>query len=297
MSQERSPSSGQRYGLTRVCRLLGVPRSTLYSRRDRAAGTVERSRRRGPKPRLSDVELVDAIRADLSASPFHGEGHRKVWARLCKMRGLRVSRKRVLRLMREQKLLSPHRAPMGDPKLHDGTITTTTLDEMWATDAFRVQTVDDGSLWVFVAVDHFSAECIGYHVSGDGSRFAALQPVAMGLTRHRGGIQSGCGRGIALRSDHGPQYTSSHFTSQIRAWGMRLSMALVAEPETNGVVERFIRTLKQQVVHGINFNNLDEVQRAIATFVDQYNHQWRVEKNGFLTPMEVRQRAALATAA
>ncbi|MGO9444472.1 MAG: IS3 family transposase [Thiobacillaceae bacterium] len=57
-------------------------------------------------------------------SPFTGEGHRKVWARLRILPDIRVSRARVLRLMRENQLLSPHRRPQGSPTLHDGTITT-----------------------------------------------------------------------------------------------------------------------------------------------------------------------------
>src|SRR5918998_6839974 len=61
--------------------------------------------RRGPKPAVSDQDPLAAIRADLARSPWAGEGHRKVWARLRAMDGIRVSRKRVLRLMREHALL------------------------------------------------------------------------------------------------------------------------------------------------------------------------------------------------
>ncbi|QIK38168.1 transposase [Caldichromatium japonicum] len=57
--------------------------------------------RRGPKPKISDVDLLAAIRADLEASPFVGEGHRKVGARLRILSGIRVSKDRVCRLMRE----------------------------------------------------------------------------------------------------------------------------------------------------------------------------------------------------
>ena len=78
--------------------------------------------------------LLIAIRADLETSPFIGEGHRKVWARLRIVRGIRVSRARVLRLMHENALLSPHRRPQGEPNLHDGTITTDRPNDMWGTD-------------------------------------------------------------------------------------------------------------------------------------------------------------------
>src|SRR5476651_1751580 len=85
--------------------------------------------RRSPKPKMPDADLLNAIRADLAASPFIGEGHRKVWARLRILRDIRVSRTRVLRLMRENALLSPHRRPQGKSSLHDGTITTSRPNE------------------------------------------------------------------------------------------------------------------------------------------------------------------------
>jgi transposase InsO family protein len=79
---------------------------------------------------MPDAELLETIRAVLAASPFHGEGHRKVWARL-RAAGVRTSRRRVLRLMREADLLAPSRtgAPRG-PRSHDGTIVPETIDTM-----------------------------------------------------------------------------------------------------------------------------------------------------------------------
>ena len=117
MSREISAGAGKPYGLERVCRVLEFPRSTIYAQQARESAKVVplRPQRRGPKPKMPDVDLLAAIRADLEASPFTGEGHRKVWARLRILHGIRVSRTRVLRLMRENALLSPHRRSQGDP--------------------------------------------------------------------------------------------------------------------------------------------------------------------------------------
>src|SRR3954449_1178632 len=73
-------------------------RATIY--RHLSSSRLEPPRRPGPVGPMPDLALVDAIRAVLTASPFHGEGHRKVWARL-RVAGLRTSKRRVLRLMRE----------------------------------------------------------------------------------------------------------------------------------------------------------------------------------------------------
>ena len=111
MSQMTSPGTGKRYGLARVCRVLEFPRATIYAHQARETSKVvpPHPARRGPKPKMADAELLAAIRADLTASPFVGEGHRKVWARLRILCGILVSKDRVRRLMRENALLSPHR--------------------------------------------------------------------------------------------------------------------------------------------------------------------------------------------
>ncbi|MFL5863869.1 MAG: hypothetical protein ACJ780_24360 [Solirubrobacteraceae bacterium] len=63
-------------------------------------------------------------------------------------------------------------------------------------------------------------------------------------------LGAGTARGVAVRHDHGSAFMAEHFRNQVRFWGMAPSYAFVAEPETDGVAERFFRTLKEQVVHG-----------------------------------------------
>ncbi|HDR9512343.1 TPA: transposase, partial [Burkholderia cepacia] len=151
MSHTISAAIGKPFGLQRVCQVLDFPRSTIYTERARAARNLTRlaPARRGPKPKVPDHELLAAIRADLIRTPFVGEGARKVWARLRVLDEIRVSRTRVSRLMRENGLLSPHRQPQRPPNAHDGRITTDRPNEMWGTDGTKVQTVDEGLVWIF----------------------------------------------------------------------------------------------------------------------------------------------------
>jgi len=257
--------------------------------------------KRGPKTALSDPELLELIRADLAASPFQGEGHRKVWARLRVRDGVKVGRRRVLRLMRENHLLSPYRGRRGNPKLHQGEIITQAPNVMWGTDGARVFTVEEGWGWLFVAVEHWNAECMGWHVCKQGTRFAALEPISQGLMATMGAVTADAGRGLALRMDHGTQYLSDHFLNQLKHWGISPSFAFIDQPQTNGVAERFIRTLKEQVIFGRVFKNLQEVREAVRRFVDTYNREWLVEKNGFKSPWQARAQwlaqASLARAA
>ncbi len=87
-----------------------------------------------------------------------------------------------------------------------------------------------------------------------------------------------------------PTYLSDHFTNQIKFWGIHPPYSFVAEPQGNGVVERVNRTLKEQVIHGRVYRNLDELRNAVRLIVDRYNVQWQVEKNGFLSPNRAREQ-------
>ena len=286
MSAAISPATKRPYGVQRVCRVWAVPRSTFY----RAAQPAEPGsvRPRGPKPRLDDAGLLAAIQADLAASPFTGEGHRKVWARLRYGLGLPVGRNRVLRLMRQHQLLSPFRRPARAANDHEGTLLTDAPDVLWGTDATLVPTVEDGRVWVFAAIDHWNAEVIGHFVSTDGSRFSALQPIAQAMTARFGGIGADRARGVTVRADHGPQYVSQHFTRQLAHWGAGLSHSFAYQPQTNGVIERFFRTLKEQAIWGRAFRNAAEVRAAVTGFVARDNAEWRLERLGYRSPLAYR---------
>lgn len=238
MSTAISTTTGKLYGIQRVCDTWEEPRSSFYGRKERLAKPAV-ARKRGPKTLLSDDELLTLIRTDLATSRFVGEGHRKVWYRLRFVKGHKIGRKRVLRIMRENHLLSPHRVVQGSPIEHKGKIITAAPNILWGTDGTKIFTLDDGWCWLFTAVEHWNAECLGWHVAKTGDRFAALQPLSMALMTRFESVGADVARGLALRMDNGTQYLSDHFQNQIKYWGIAPSFAFVAEPETNGVVERF----------------------------------------------------------
>ena len=175
MSRAISPVSGRSYGLAAVCRVWRVARSGVY--RDRLPAMTP-ARRPGPLGPMPGAALLAAIRGVLAASPFHGEGHRKVWARL-RHRGIHTSLRRVLRLMRRNNPLAPARVGSArGPRAHDGTIIPDAPNRMWGTDATGTVTEEDGHVTVFIAVDHHTAECVGIHAAKVGDRFEALEPSA-----------------------------------------------------------------------------------------------------------------------
>jgi putative transposase len=293
MSRAVSPVSGRPYGLAAVCRAWRLARSTAY--RHRAPPRPEAPRRPGPVGPMPDEALVDAIRAVLAASPFHGEGHRKVWARL-RLGGVRTSKRRVLRLMRAQGLLAPSRvgAPRG-PRAHDGTIVPDAVDVLWGTD-FTTTMTGEGQAAVFVALDHCSAECVGLHAAQRATRFEALEPIRQGVRRCFGAFGEKIARGLALRHDHGSQYMADAFQKELRFLGIDSSPAFVRAPEGNGCAERFIRTLKENLLWVRSFDTAEDLRRALIEFRETYNSTWLTERHGFRPPDAVR-RDQLSTAA
>jgi len=287
MSGAVSPVSGKPYGLAAVCRAWGVARAGIYRRR--LPSRPEPPGRPGPVGGLTDAALLVAIRRVLAASPFHGEGHRKIWARL-RVGGVRTSKRRILRLTRAHGLLAPSRvgSPRG-PRSHDGTIIPATVDTMWGTDLTTVIT-GEGPAAVFIAIDHCSAERVGIHASPRATRFEALEPVRQGVRHYFGGFARNIANGLSVRHDHGSQYMSEHFQKEIAFLGINSSPAFVRAPEGNGCAERFIRTLKENLLWVQHFETIEELRQALLEFREAYNTTWLIERHGFMTPTAFRQQ-------
>lgn len=302
MSQATSPSAGRRYGLARVCRVWQLPRSTVYHRRKQAEMPRQPKpapRRRGPQGPCSDEKLVEHIRRVLRESPFHGEGYRKVWAKL-RFQNIRTSPDRVRRLMREHGLQAPARVGHAHgPKAHDGTIITPRPDMMWGTDLTTTVTTHEGTAHVFVAVDHCTCECVGIHAAKSGNRFEALEPIRQAVRQFFGGFQEGVATGLAVRHDHGPQYLADDFQKELSFLGIESSPSFVREPQGNGCAERFIRTLKENLLWVRHFRSVEELRLALLKFRREYNQQWLIERHAYRTPTAVRQSftASLESAA
>jgi len=294
MSQATSPSTGKSYSLTMVLRVWETAESTFYRRLHQKPKVEGRS---GPVGPCTDGELLEHIRALLADSPFHGEGYRKVWARL-RFQGIRTSRSRVLRLMRENQLLASHRRgnPHG-PKAHDGKITTERVEEMWGADMTSTITTTEGQTAIFFAVDHCSMECVGMHIAKRGTRFEALEPIRQGVRECFGAFGKGVAAGLALRHDHlsacnaqadGSQYLSDVFQEEIRFLGVTSSPAFVREPEGNGCAERFVRILKENLLWVRTFATVEELRVALQEFRRIYNETWIIERHGYKTPAQIR---------
>jgi putative transposase len=280
--------------LAKVCAITGAPRSTIYHRRSRGDALGCRP---GPKTQISDEVLTETIRQVITASSFAGEGHRKVRAHLRRNHQLHVGKNRVLRLMRNAGLLAPQRVTKRrTPRVHDGRIITDAPNVRWGTDATMAWTRNDGWVWVFALLDHYTDEA-WTHVAKVGNRFAALQPVYDAVVDRFGELGPDVARGIKLRHDWGSQYRSHHFQGSLTWLGIEDDAAFVGEPQGNGVAERFMRTIKEQCLWSRLFEDVDDLRQGVATFIETYNDEWLIERLGHRTPREAFIEATAARAA
>jgi putative transposase len=192
---------------------------------------------------MPDAELLEEIRRDLDASPFVGEGHRKVWARL-RQRDIRTSRKRVLRLTREAGLLAPTpQVRKRSARLHEGTITVSVPDTLWATDA--TEGARRGPLRGIPDRRPRLERGLVRRRPADGP-LRRRRPAARGLRRALRLGRAGRRAGLALRYDGGSCFRSDHYQTEIDHLGIARSPAFHYEPETNGCAEKAIQVLKEQ---------------------------------------------------
>jgi len=292
MSQTHSPSGKQRYGVQRVCRVWNTPRSTVYAQRRQSTAP---SAKRGPRRHYTDDALATEIKQVLEDSPFSSEGYRKVWARL-RHKGVRTAQERVRRIMGERGWLAPHRPQVARQRLHTGTITTEKPDIMWGTDMTLTVTTGEGKANVFIGVDHCTAECIGIHASRKADRFEALEPIRQGVRDRFGGFAEDIAMGLSVRHDHGSNYMSRDFQDELKWLGIEPSPSFVRQPEGNGCAERFIRTLKENLLWIHYFATIEELRLALIDFMHKYNNEWLIQRHGYRTPAEQRKHCQQADA-
>ena len=153
--------------------------------------------------------------------------------------------------MRDNNLLAPPRvgAPRG-PRNHDGTIIPEAVDTIWGTDLTTT-------------------------ITGEGQHF--------------GRFAKGAARGLAVRHDHGSQYMSDAFQKELEFLGMESSPAFVRAPEGNGCADRFIRTLKENLLSVGTFPTIEGLRPALLEFRQAYNTTWLIERHGFISPAAFRQ--------
>ena len=145
-------------------------------------------------------------------------------------------------------------------------------------------TLEEGRAYVFVAVEHVNSEIVGIHAARSANRFEALEPVRQGVPRCSGSTWA---------QAHGSNYMSGDFQNEIKCQGIEASPSFVRQPEGNGVAERFIRTLKENLLWVRAFKTIEELRAELVAFARRYNETWLVARHGYKTPARLREEQTM----
>lgn len=282
-----------------LCTTFGLSRAAFYAqaRRQRAPAPANGAVIPLPRrPRHTAAEVVlERIREVLARETARAWGVRKVWATL-RREGLRVSRRRVHALMRAHGLvLAREREPGETPRGH---VAVPGPNRRIATDLTTVWTRRDGVVALVPTIDCGDRTAV-VEVTVDQHGPAVLASVERKLVEAFG-EPGGVPEGVELRTDHGPQYTGADCEALCRRWGLHHTYAPVGRPTGNAVVERFIRTMKEELLWLRDWASADELRDAVAVWLEHYNARRPHQALDWLSPVEhraVRLAAPVALAA
>ena len=261
---------GVEVSISQLCRWFGVPRRTVYYRPSRVA----------PKVR---AEFAEPIKALIEAEPSYG--YRTV-AGLLGMNKNTVQRIFQLKGWQVRKRAIGHR-----PRIEALPSVASRPNERWATDLCRVWGGRDGWLSLALVMDCHTRQLLGWHLSRSGKASTAASALEQALIARYGSL----GRvpvPFLLRSDNGLVFTSRHYTRLVRGYGLRQEFITPHCPQQNGMVERLIRTMKEQCIHRHRFETLQHAMRVIGDRVHFYNHRRPHQALGMKTPAEAYALAA-----
>lgn len=257
------------YPVERLCAVLDCPRSSAYyvpSGRD-------------------DSQIVEAIEQLLLRKPFFG--YRRIAAQL-KREGRTVNTKVVRRILKElglQRKVGQVRIRTTDsshphwryPNLVQGW-QPIRPDSVWVADVTYIRL---GSSFIFLAVilDAYSRAVRGWALRRDLTKELTLSALRMALQHGTPSIH---------HSDQGVQYTAFDYTDLLSENHVRISMADTGEPTQNGLAERFMRTIKEELVDYADWRTFDQAQTQIQHWLEVEYNLYRIHSAlDYATPAEI----------
>ncbi len=268
-----------RYPVTLLCRCVNTTRSGFYA-----------WLRRGSKREQEDRRLLVAIRESFQENR-RVYGSPRIYEEL-KARGIRCSRTRVERLMREAEITPPRRRRFRKTTDSDHTLpvaenllnrdfTSSAPNQCWATDITYVWTLE-GWLYLAVVLDLYSRRIVGWamdkRLEAENLTLRALHMALFGRDPDAG---------LLHHSDRGSQYACKGYQELLDLRGITCSMSRRGNCWDNAVVESFFSTLKLELVYLCVFRTRAEARAAIFEYVEAfYNRKRRHSYLGYLSPID-----------
>jgi putative transposase len=253
-----------------VARVAQISRQAIYR--------TPRPRRAPASPARPPGDPVDAaIVAVAEANPT--DGYRMVTAMARRRLGRPVNRKRVLRVMRERKLIQ-RRRPLGRRR-RPGFFRVERPDQLWHLDMTSVWVAEHGWVYLMAAIDCCTREITGWHLE---TRCRAMEAIAL---IERAAAERAIAPGtLTLGTDNGSAFTARTFKTALSGLGIVHRRGGYRDPESQAFIESWFGKLKERCVWREEFETLDQARQAIGAYVTKYHHRphSRLDYN---TPLEV----------
>ncbi|WWH27084.1 IS3 family transposase [Pseudomonas poae] len=272
-----------------VSECLGVARSQLTVRIKQSVSL--KVRRRRP---VDDADLVVEIQQQISELPSYG--YRRVWGLLRRARETQslpaINVKRVYRVMRDHDLLLARRIKQpGVPRRHKGRIAVQTSDTRWCSDGFEFRCEDGAKLSVTFALDCCDREAIGWVASPTGYSGDDIRDLMLESVEKRFGDQLPA-TPVQWLSDNGSAYTAEQTRLFARQIGLQPVTTPVRSPQSNGMAESFVKTIKRDYVAHMPKPDRETALRNLAIAFEHYNEQHPHSALNYRSPREFRRLAA-----
>lgn len=264
-----------------VASTLGVARSNLIHR------IAKPARPRGPYRKPDDAALLPTIREIVDARPTYG--YRRVTAlvnRVLRTRGEPVvNAKRVLRIMRLNGLtLAPHTA-LRPGRTHDGVVVALRSNVRWCSDHLELHPRDGSVVRVLFAIDACDREVIAWSATTGGVSGEMVRDLMVACVERRfGGTTTP--HVVEWLSDNGSAYIARETSQIATALGLHLAFTPVRSPESNGLAEAFVKTLKRDYARVTLLPDAETVLRLLPCWIEDYNTVHPHSGLRFLSPRE-----------
>jgi putative transposase len=264
-------------GKRRLLNELGIPKSTYYRWRQ------GQSKLRGIRSPWNRITPREERRILAVAREFPELSSRQLSAWITDREGFAVSESTVYRLLRREGLVKRREIELVAAKEYH--TKTTGPHQMWATDASYFRVAGWGYYYLVTVMDDYSRYILAWKLQKDMTADSLIEVVqeavdATGMT----GVP--VENRTKLLSDNGSGYVSRAFRDYLRLVGIGHILSAPFHPQTNGKIERYQQSLKR-VVNQLPYELPSQLEKAIADFVEYYNHRRYHKALGDVTPADV----------
>jgi putative transposase len=256
---------------------LGIPKSSYYRWR---RGQPDSGNRRRPWNRITPEEEDKVLAV---AREFPDLSSRQLSAWITDNKGFAVSESTVYRILRREGLVKRQETQLMAAKEYH--TKTTRPHQMWATDASYFRVVGWGYYYLVTVMDDYSRFILAWKLQKDMSANSLIEVVQEAVDA-TGMTDVPVDDRTRLLSDNGAGYVSRAFRDYLHLVGIGHILAAPYHPQTNGKVERYQQSLKREV-NQLPYELPSRLERAIADFVDYYNHRRYHKALGDVTPADV----------